>query len=288
MADNATGQPDNDGTTAAAPVPGPILTESQTDRNEVGQESREDQDDVVELNEDDQWVFLIDPAWQAENEDEEPPPEAVVGGWFVDADGTTGYFRPNPDYEPSDPDLPTDPVDAVLQLVVRGEADGDELLEATKDVIFGVAVDDEGVAVVSPAPDEVPSVLATTAPRHRDRVQAPGWVEVTVEELAAALPDEGVDVLLNPGAPASMRIIADVLKEFVDEDEDTSVNEGSEGLPETMSTAELPGPEDALDQDTIAGGVPTVGAGPVATESAPATETERADTVQEPTAATTP
>lgn len=31
----------------------------------------------------DQWVFLIDPSWQAANGEEKPPLEAVLGGWFV-------------------------------------------------------------------------------------------------------------------------------------------------------------------------------------------------------------
>jgi hypothetical protein len=171
-----------------------------------------------------QWVYLVDPAWQGANEDEDPPPAAVVGGWFVEADGSTGYFRPNPGYQPSEAGLPTDPVDAALQLVVSGEAEGDELLTATKDIIFGVAVDEDGVAVVAPAPDDAPSVLVTTAPSHRERVTTAGWVEATIEELVAALPDTGVDVLLNPGAPASIRLIAKSLKDFVAGEEGGTAN----------------------------------------------------------------
>lgn len=176
----------------------------------------------------DRWVFLIDPAWQRREESDEPPPEAVVGGWYADSNGEQGRFRPNPAYEPSEPGLPTDPVDAALQLVVSGKADGDELLQATREVILGLAVDDEGYAVVAPAPDDVPSALVATAPRHRERVNAPGWVEVTVEDLAAGLPDEGVDVLLNPGAPASMRLIAGVLKDFLAPGDTTTGTQAAE------------------------------------------------------------
>jgi hypothetical protein len=183
-------------------------------------ESTESTDTDLPLT--DQWVFLIDPAWQPTEESDEPSPEAVVGGWYADSNGEQGRFLPNPAYEPSEPGLPTDPVDVALQLVVSGKADGDELLQATREVILGVAVDDEGYAVVAPAPDGVPSALVATAPRHRERVNAPGWVEVTVEDLAAGLPDEGVDVLLNPGAPASMRLIAGVLKDFLARGETTA------------------------------------------------------------------
>ena len=139
------------------------MADNATERaqaDEAGQDGGPEDVTAEEIN--GEWVFLIDPAWRPEKEDDEPPASAVVGGWFVNEEGTPGYFRPNPAYEPSSPDLPTDPVDAVLQLVVRGEATGEEVLEATQDVIFSVAVDEEGVAVVAPAPDDVPSVLVTT------------------------------------------------------------------------------------------------------------------------------
>jgi hypothetical protein len=82
-------------------------------------------------------------------------------------------------------------------------------------VLLGVAVDEQGMALVAPAPDDVPSVLVATAPAHRARVDAPGWREVTVAELAAALPPQGVDVLLNPGAPMSTRLTADAVRDSV-------------------------------------------------------------------------
>jgi hypothetical protein len=264
MADDVTERPQDNGTAEAAPEPEPAAASGQPAQDELPPGEAVETDGQGEIDGEDQWVFLIDPAWQAVGEGDEPPPGAVVGGWFVEADGTTGYFLPNPEYEPSDPGLPTDPVDAVLQLVVHGEADGDELLEATREVIFGVAVDDEGVAVVAPAPDDVPSVLATTAPRHRERVDAPGWVEVTVEELAAALPEEGVDVLLNPGASASMRVIADVLKEFVAKGNDTV---------DTVDTvAEEPADvvEEPVGEESSAARVPTTSAVPVVSKGAPA------------------
>ncbi|GAA4545074.1 type VII secretion system-associated protein [Amycolatopsis samaneae] len=161
----------------------------------------------------DQWVLMVDTAWRPTEEQPEPPDGAVVGAWYIGQNGTTGHFRPNPGYEPSEPGLPTDPVDANLQLVARGEAEMSDLLAVLPEIYFGLAVDETGLAVIEPAPDGVPSLLATTAPAHRPRVAAHGWVDVTVKELA----DSGADVLFNPGAPASMRVPGTSLKALVNE-----------------------------------------------------------------------
>jgi hypothetical protein len=178
---------------------------------------------------DDQWVFLIDPAWQArvaedaaepgdpaEPEVEGPPLEAVVGGWLVTGDGTTGRFRANPDYQPSHPGSPTDPVDATLQLLMRGEIDSDALFAVIQESVFDVALDGAGKPIVAPAPDDVPSLLVSTAPAQRFRVRADDWrVDVTAAELSDLLQEYKVDVLFNPGAPASIRLIGDVFTEYV-------------------------------------------------------------------------
>jgi hypothetical protein len=222
----------------------------------------------------DQWVFLIDPAWQAEQtekaeqadqadqaeqagaddatdgEPERPPLEAVVGGWFVEQDGTTSRFHANPAYEPSKADSPTDPVDATLQLVVRGEGDADQLLSTMVEGTFGVAVNEENTPVVVLSPDEVPSVLVATAPAHSRRIsevedlkEVAAWAEVTLEQLVGLLPDEGVDVLLNPGAPSSMRLIAAVLKETVEESKSATGSEsGAEVKTETEVKTEATAP----------------------------------------------
>ncbi|WP_394617303.1 type VII secretion system-associated protein [Lentzea sp. JNUCC 0626] len=181
----------------------------------------------------DQWVFLIDPAWQAEqaevaaaegSEPARPPLEAVVGGWFVEQAGETSRFHANPSYEPSKPDSPTDPVDATLQLVVRGEAEAEQLLSTMVEGAFGLAVDSENTPVVVLSPDEVPSVLVATAPVHSRRISenealegVAAWAEVTLEQLVGLLPEEGVDVLLNAGAPSSMRLIVAALRDAVTE-----------------------------------------------------------------------
>ncbi|MEV0679404.1 type VII secretion system-associated protein [Actinosynnema sp. NPDC050436] len=158
-------------------------------------------------------LLLIDSAWTPTDAVPDPPPAAVVGGWPVLPDGSRGRFEPNPGHRPSTPDSPLDPVDAVLGLLARGEVGADVLTAALRDVVLGVAVDERGAAVVRPAPDDVPSVLVTTSPGHRRRVRAAGWRDVVLEQLAAALPDRGVDVLLNPGAPMSLRLPADTVRE---------------------------------------------------------------------------
>ncbi|GAA3440178.1 type VII secretion system-associated protein [Kutzneria kofuensis] len=198
----------------------------------------------------DQWVFLIDPAWQAENaakaeagegEPTRPPLEVVVGGWFVAEDGETGRFHANPAYEPSSPDSPTDPVDATLQLVVRGDGDADQLLSTMRESAFGIAVNAENTPVVVLSPDEVPCVLVATAPAHSRRIaeveglsDVAAWVEVTLDQLVGLLPEEGVDVLLNPGAPASMRLLAAALRETVAEVGDAA-SEQPQARPATES-----------------------------------------------------
>ncbi|HET6501532.1 MAG TPA: type VII secretion system-associated protein [Amycolatopsis sp.] len=167
----------------------------------------------------DQWVLLVDPAWRPGDDDEgsDPPPEAVVGGWYVEEDGTTGRFSANPDYVPSGPDSPTDPVDAAVRLVTKGDAGTDEMFSAMREVVLGLAVDADENPVIAPSPDDVPSLLVTTAPARRAGITVDGWVEVLAAQLAAALPDEGPDVLLNPGSAVSMRVQASALKNaFID------------------------------------------------------------------------
>jgi hypothetical protein len=171
---------------------------------------------------DDQWVFLIDPAWQApepaaDSEGAEGPPmDAVVGGWLVTADGTVGTFSANPGYRPSQPGSPTDPVDATLQLLVRGEADSDALFAVIRESVFDVALDEDGKPIIAPAPDDVLSLLVSTAPAQRFRVQTDNWrASVTAKELADLLREHEVDLLLNPGGPASIRLIGDVFSRNV-------------------------------------------------------------------------
>ncbi|PKW00242.1 hypothetical protein ATK30_0337 [Amycolatopsis echigonensis] len=158
-------------------------------------------------------MTMIDPSWEPSEDGELPPLEAVVGGWFVDRHGDVERFEPNPAYQPSRPGSPTDPVDAAVGLVVHGKLDAGELVAVMRHAVFAVAVDENRDAVVAPAPDGVPSLLVATAPAHQQRVDVAGWIGLTFDHLAAILPAEDVDVLLNPGAPASVRVDAGALKQ---------------------------------------------------------------------------
>lgn len=157
------------------------------------------------------WTFLIDPAWRPGNREDKPPFSAVVGGWFAGEGGEPGPFRANPGYEPSHPGLPTDPVDVALQRLAAGDGDGEGLLDALSGVLLGLAVGADGEPLVAPAPDGVPSVLVATAPLHRSTVDTQTWRELTIAELADALPP-GTDVLLNPGGAASIRLTAEIVR----------------------------------------------------------------------------
>jgi hypothetical protein len=159
---------------------------------------------------DGEWVFVVDPLW---TEGSPPPMEAVVGGWYVDAGGMTRRFHPNPEYVPIAPGSPTDPVDATMRLVRQGEVTAEEFLSTLGEVSLGMALDSDGEPFLAESPDGEPCLLVTTAPAHRTGLDVSGWLELSIGELAEVLPDEGIDVLLNPGAPVSMRLLASTVKE---------------------------------------------------------------------------
>jgi hypothetical protein len=166
------------------------------------------------------WVVVVDPAWTPDGArpgGQEPPAEAMIGGWLVGSDGSPGPFRPNPGYRPSEPGSPTTPVDAAARLAARGAATVDVLLHTLASADLGVALDERGVAVVAPAPDGMPCVLVASAPAHRAGVPASGWQDVTLRDLVKALPGNGVDVLLDPSSPASTRLAATALRQFLAE-----------------------------------------------------------------------
>jgi hypothetical protein len=164
-------------------------------------------------------LILVDPAFEETAEVPDPPQESIIGGWELTADGSRGRFRPNPVHVPSSPDVPSDPVDAVLRLLPSGEADGEDLLAVLGEIDLAIAVGTDATVLAAPASDGVLCVLATTAPRHRAAAEATadppvaGWQEVPLTELAAELPEDGVDVLLNPRGPAPMRLAAAAVRE---------------------------------------------------------------------------
>ncbi|WP_218164778.1 hypothetical protein [Lentzea waywayandensis] len=79
-----------------------------------------------------------------------------------------------------------------------------------------MALDEDGRPIIAPSPDDVPSLLVSTAPAQRFRVQTGNWrAEVTAAELGELLQEYDVDVLFNPGGPASIRLIGGVFAESV-------------------------------------------------------------------------
>lgn len=160
-----------------------------------------------------QLLLLFDPAFAVSDEQTDVPTHVILGAWLVDEAGNPSRFHPNPEYRPSTPDSPLDPVDAVLRALADGQDVADELSVVLRDSVLGIATGEGGTAVVRPAPDGVPSVQVTTSYGHRASVgDDVRWLDVTVEELAEALPQQGVDVQLNPGSPASMRVLADAIR----------------------------------------------------------------------------
>ncbi|MFJ1767319.1 type VII secretion system-associated protein [Amycolatopsis sp. NPDC088138] len=159
------------------------------------------------------WVLLVDPA-------REPQPSApdrthVVGGWLALADGSIGDFEPNPEYEPSGPDSPADPLDAVLRLLVTGDAEFEQVAAVFRLAKTAVALDATGAPLTAPSPDGVPCLLVATAPAHRGRVRTAGWRAVDAGELAALLAaSPGTDLLLNPGAAGCTRLPAEMVQEL--------------------------------------------------------------------------
>ncbi|XVS67731.1 type VII secretion system-associated protein [Actinosynnema sp. CA-299493] len=157
------------------------------------------------------WFLMMDPTWEPESEDEAPPLEAVVGLWPVLPDGGVGPFRANPSYVPSDPDSPADPLDAVLRMLIRGEAEAEQLQLMLRDSLFDIAMNGDERPLILRSPDDVPCVVIATAEVHRRRVSSPEWRRIDLTELVTLLADD-VDVLFNPGGPASARLIGDFMR----------------------------------------------------------------------------
>src|SRR5262245_21921638 len=100
------------------------------------------------IREDDR-LLLPDPSWQS---GEAPPKGLTVGTWQLDQTGRPGPFEPNPDYVPFDDETPTDPADAVLRLIMRGQDVGDRLIPSVRDAVVEIAMDDQDQPFVTPAP----------------------------------------------------------------------------------------------------------------------------------------
>ncbi|WP_063038906.1 type VII secretion system-associated protein [Nocardia grenadensis] len=153
----------------------------------------------------DNWFVLIDPGWGGQDSAGAPPVEAVVGGWELRADGSAGPFRPNPRYCPSGPEVPTDPLDAVLRRVAVGGRLGADLIRMLRDSVVEIGCDRSGRPLLGAAPDGIPCVVVVTAELQKNDVDVDLWFPVHGQALADVVPS-GAEVLMNPTGAAPIRL----------------------------------------------------------------------------------
>jgi hypothetical protein len=211
------------------------------------------------------WFVLMDPAWSPASETDAPPIEAVVGLWPLEKDGTVGKFRANPDYRPSDERSPSDPLDAVLRLVLQGKAEAEHIQLMLRDSLFDIAMNGDGRPLITKSPDGVPCVVVATGEMHRIRVRSPQWRRIDLEDLVVLLAD-GVDVMFNPAGPAAVRLMGDFMRDSLMMDDEKvaelyeqhrngaelrvrpwPVPEGGAGETESPEPAESSGPAAPVD-----------------------------------------
>ncbi|MGW4127750.1 type VII secretion system-associated protein [Amycolatopsis japonica] len=165
------------------------------------------------------WFLLMDPAWRPVAENDPPPIEAVVGLWPMEEEGKLGKFRANPDYVPTDENSPSDPLDAVLRLVLQERAEAEHIQLILRDTLVDIAMHGDGNPLITKSPDDILCVVVATGEPHRRRLVAPDWSRIDLGELVELLAD-GVDVLFNPGGPASVRLTGDFMRETLEMDEE--------------------------------------------------------------------
>ncbi|GLY00694.1 MULTISPECIES: type VII secretion system-associated protein [Actinoplanes] len=160
---------------------------------------------------DETYLLLMDPEWQRREGDETPPMRSVVGLWPLSADGVMGRFRSNPEYIPLRPESPTDPIDALLRLAMRGDATMEQVQLVLRDTLLDLAMNGDGRPLVVRSPDDVPCVVVATSAQHQARTFAPEWHRIELDTLIERLAD-GIDVMINPNGPASVRLTGDFLR----------------------------------------------------------------------------
>lgn len=163
------------------------------------------------------WLVLTAPGWEPAEAAEQPPPDAIVGGWQIDGDGRSGPFEPNPAYLPADESVPSDPLDAILrqaaddpqqtanrwQLIV-------DFITTLRNSVVHIGCDDTGRPVIGTTEGE-PCVLIATAAVHRQGIDADRWRPVVGADLADIVP-AGADILVNPDSGAPCRLTVDALR----------------------------------------------------------------------------
>ncbi|EME51780.1 hypothetical protein H074_36394 [Amycolatopsis decaplanina DSM 44594] len=165
------------------------------------------------------WFLLMDPAWRPASENDPPPIEAVVGLWPVEEEGKLGKFRANPDYTPTDENSPSDPLDAVLRLVLQGRAESEHIQLMLRDTLFDIAMNGDGNPLITKSPDDLLCVIVATGEPHRQRLASPDWRRIDLGELVELLADE-IDVLFNPAGPAAVRLSGEFIRETLELDDD--------------------------------------------------------------------
>ncbi|WP_169811202.1 type VII secretion system-associated protein [Nocardia amamiensis] len=164
------------------------------------------------------WLVLTAPGWEPSGAAQQPPLEAIVGGWRIGDDGRSGPFEPNLAYSPADESMPSDPLDAILrQVAADASPSGDQrqlisdFIATLRRSIVDIGCDVAGWPVIGTT-EGVPCVLIATAAVHRQGVDADRWHPVVGDKLADVVP-AGVDILINPDSHASCRLTVDALRQ---------------------------------------------------------------------------
>ena len=154
------------------------------------------------------WLYVVDPAFDPAGE---VPPEGIVGAYPVDDAGDLGEeFTKNPRYRPTPLALrlpePTDPLDALVQRAATGWAAESALVDELAGSSLWLLAGPSGEIFVVDDDGDRRSVWVFTSPVHAER-PAPGHAlqQLSARQVLEAIP-EGVDLVVNPGAAASVRI----------------------------------------------------------------------------------
>ncbi|WP_328406951.1 type VII secretion system-associated protein [Nocardia sp. NBC_00403] len=157
------------------------------------------------------WFVLPAPSWNPDGPSATPPPEATVGGWMVEVDGTIGPFEPNPGYLPADDSTPSDPIDAMLRLIAAGEKLGDELVAMICHSVVEIGCGDDDLPLIGAAPDGAPCVVVATAAVQKRTVDVDRWMLMVGSDLPRIVP-RGVDIMLNPSGVAPFRLLINTMR----------------------------------------------------------------------------
>ena len=108
----------------------------------------------------------------------------------------------------------TDPLDALVRDAMLGDAPMEQLQVLLREAPLGLAMNGDGRPLVVRSFDDRPCLIVTTSAPHRESTFAPQWRNVELAELVELLPD-GIDVLINPGGPAPVRLAGDFIWQTV-------------------------------------------------------------------------